>query len=278
MGTGKVKPSWLTITPPVTERYNLIRNLEVNTICSNSKCPNMAECWDSGTATFLILGNVCTRNCRFCNVSSGKPLEVNKKEAYKVKEIVKKLNLNYVVLTSVDRDDLEDFGAGHFYDCIKILEDVNVEALIPDFQGNLKCLRKVVSANPKVVGHNIELVKSLQYLRDARAGYEVSLNVLKNIKKLSGIFTKSSIMLGLGEKKEEVISSMKDLRKVKVDFLTVGQYLRPSKRNVEVERYISPEEFNEYREIGEKLGFRYVASGPFVRSSYRAGEIFESVK
>ncbi len=280
------KPKWLTIRPSngvdFSKIKNALRKRGLVTVCEEANCPNMAECWhDEGTVTFMVLGDTCTRGCRFCAIKTathGNP--VDPFEPLKLAEAIKEMNLDYAVLTSVDRDDLKDGGSIHFANCIKVIKNKNpstkVEVLIPDFQGNIDHLKNVVDARPDVIAHNIETVEELQSkIRDGRANYKQSLSVLKNSKKLDKkIFTKSAIMVGLGETKEQVIQSMKDLRDVGCDILTIGQYLKPKNKNLKVQEYISPEIFNEYEKIGEELGFLYVASGPFVRSSYRAGELF----
>ena len=252
-----------------------LRGSGLHTVCEEALCPNLGDCWNRGTATFLLLGGVCTRHCLFCAVRSGCSGEaIDSSEPAKIACSVKRFGLRYVVLTSVDRDDLPDFGAGHFADCISEIKSggVKVEALIPDFSGDIGSLRRIVEAGPDVIGHNIEVVERLQgAVRDARASYRQSLGVLANVKKLcSGILTKSSIMLGLGETKEEVLQAMRDLLGTGCDFLTIGQYLQPSKRNLPVQRFVPPEEFAEYREIALQMGFKGVEAGPLVRSSYRA--------
>jgi lipoic acid synthetase len=253
-----------------------LRGSGLHTVCEEALCPNLGDCWNRGTATFLVLGGVCTRHCLFCAVRSGCSGEtIDPSEPEKIACSVKRFGLRYVVLTSVDRDDLPDFGAGHFASCISEIKKsrgAKVEALIPDFSGDIGSLRRIVEAGPDVIGHNIEVVERLQgTVRDARASYRQSLGVLANVKKLcSGILTKSSIMLGLGETKEEVLQAMRDLLGAGCDFLTIGQYLQPSKRNIPVQRFVTPAEFEEYREIALQMGFRGVESGPLVRSSYRA--------
>jgi lipoyl synthase len=279
------KPEWLKIRPPSGENYKQIkelsRNLGLHTVCEEAHCPNIGECWGGGTATFMLLGDVCTRGCRFCAVTSGNPKQgVDDYEPEKIAYALKRMNLNYVVLTSVDRDDLPDGGAAHFARTIletkKQCPDMLIEVLTPDFQGDLRALRIVVEAHPDVFGHNIETVERLQSLaRDRRANYSQSLKVLKEIKEMDdSIYTKSSIMLGLGEKDEEVVQSMRDLRSIDVDILAIGQYLRPSGWHLAVEEYVHPKKFEHFREVGESLGFKFVASGPLVRTSYRAGEFF----
>ena len=276
------KPEWLKVKIAGGEEFNQIRNTlrssGLHTVCEEALCPNIAECWESKTATFLILGSVCTRHCAFCAVQSAKKGQaLDAQEPQKIAGAVKKFGLRYAVLTSVDRDDLPDFGAAHFAECIKAAKaaGAKVEALIPDFQGNCDCLQKVVEAQPAVIGHNIEVVERLQHAaRDARAGYGQSLNVLKNVKKLNKkIFTKSSIMLGLGETREEVLQAMDDLLSAGVDFLTVGQYLQPNKQCLPVVEFIEPKKFNELKEIALQKGFRRVIAGPLVRSSYKADEM-----
>ena len=279
------KPDWLRVRYPSGGNYEkikgLLRNHSLHTVCEEAHCPNVAECWGGGTATFMLMGDTCTRGCRFCMVKSGNPhgaLDIF--EPVKVAEAIADLGLRYVVITSVDRDDLPDGGADHFASTIRAIKrrdaDVITEVLIPDFQGNLDDVKKIVDAKPEVIAHNIETTKPLTPLvRDPRATYEQSLHVLKSIKDLNpSIYTKSSIMMGLGELELDVISAMKDLRAVDVSILTLGQYLRPSKGHVLVSEYLSPERFEHYRHLAEELGFLYVASGPFVRSSYRAGEFF----
>jgi len=279
------KPKWLTVSPPKGQNYrdlkDLFRNLNLHTVCEEAHCPNVHECWGGGTATIMLLGDVCSRACRFCMVTPGKPRgTLDPSEPENVAFALSQMGLSYVVLTSVDRDDLADGGASQFASTIRLVKQENpgivVEVLIPDFQGDLDDLGKVVDAAPDVIAHNIETTMSLTpRVRDARAHYWQSLSVLRNVKKLDRrIFTKSSIMVGLGETEEEVTQAMVHLRQADVDFLTVGQYLRPSQRHLEVVEYVGPQQFERYREVGESLGFRYVASGPLVRSSYRAGEFF----
>jgi lipoyl synthase len=279
------KPRWLKTRPPSGENYNRLKSLSselgLHTVCEEARCPNIGECWGGGTATFMLLGDTCTRGCRFCAVQSGNPNSlVDEFEPLKIATALEKMNLTYVVLTSVDRDDLSDGGADHFARTIIETRKRNpgmlIEVLTSDFGGELDSVRRVVDAKPDVFAHNLETVKRLQKTaRDRRAGYEQSLNVLKAVKEFDPeIYTKSSLMLGLGETKGEVVDSMTDLRFIGVDFLTIGQYLRPSSWHLKVQQYIPPETFDEYRIIGESLGFRYVASGPLVRTSYRAGEYF----
>jgi lipoic acid synthetase len=279
------KPEWVRAKAPLGPAYarlkELMKQYSLHTVCEEAHCPNVGECWGSGTATFMIMGEICTRACRFCNVRSGKPNGVlDPQEPTNVAKAVKDLGLKYVVITSVDRDDLPDGGASHFAQTITALRtlapDVSIEALIPDFGGNLAEIQTVVKAGPNVIGHNLETTESLTpKVRDPRASYRQSLAVLKRVKELDQrIFTKSSLMLGLGEREEHVLQTLRDLRTVDTDFLTFGQYLRPSPRNLPVVEYVTPERFDYYRKLAERLGFRYVASGPLVRSSYRAGEYF----
>ncbi len=279
------KPAWLTVNPPDGKSYEglkeLFGKLNLHTVCQEAHCPNVHECWGGGTATLMLMGDVCSRACRFCMVTPGKPLGVlDELEPENVAFALSQMGLNYVVLTSVDRDDLPDGGASHFAKTIRLVKARNpemlVEVLIPDFQGDLTDLRQVVDARPDVIAHNIETTMSLTpTVRDPRARYWQSLSVLRNVKKLgSHAYTKSSIMVGLGETEEEVTQAMTHLRQADVDFLTVGQYLRPSPRHLKVVEYVTPDQFARYRSIGERMGFRYVASGPLVRSSYRAGEFF----
>ncbi len=279
------KPEWLRVRPPGGENYTqlkgLLRTLDLHTVCEEAHCPNVWECWGGGTATIMLLGDRCTRGCRFCAVQSGNPhgaLDLD--EPRKVAEALAELGLTYVVLTSVDRDDLPDGGASHFARTIREIRardpDILIEALIPDFQGDLGAVRTVVDAGPDVLDHNLETVRRLQSVaRDPRAGYEQSLSVLRGAKSMrTGLFTKSSLMLGLGETQDEIREAMRDLRADGVDFLTLGQYLRPSEWHLPVSEYIPPEAFDALRAAGEAMGFAYVAAGPLVRSSYRAGEFF----
>ncbi len=285
MGSRLKKPDWLKIKPPSTQKFvkikQLLKDFSLCTVCTEAHCPNQSECWSQGHATFMILGDICTRSCGFCAVKSGDPRgKVDLEEPDRLAEAVKALDLRYIVLTSVTRDDLPDGGALHFARCVRTLRKVapscKVEVLIPDFNGNLEALNKVVKAKPDVISHNVETVARLQSLvRDSRASYSKSFLVLKKMKNLDpSIITKSSLMLGLGEREEEVIQTMRDLRSVFVDVLTLGQYLQPSPRHVEVKEYVHPEVFDRYKEIGLSLGFIYVVSGPFVRTSYQAGELF----
>lgn len=281
----ETRPEWLTVLPPEGYNYEalkgLFRGLGLHTVCEEARCPNVHECWRGGTATLMLMGNVCSRACRFCMVTPGRPNGVlDEMEPENVSLALSTMGLSYVVLTSVDRDDLPDGGAAHFARTIRLIKEKTpqllVEVLIPDFQGDIDALRTVVDSRPDVIGHNLETTLALTpRVRDPRANYWQSLSVLRNVKKLRrDMYTKSSIMVGLGETEEDVVQAMNHLRGAGVDFLTVGQYLRPSARHLPVVEYVSPERFECYRRIGTSLGFKYVASGPLVRSSYRAGEFF----
>jgi lipoic acid synthetase len=279
------KPGWLRVRYPTGKEYESIKEVlrrhSLHTVCEEANCPNVAECWGGGTATFMLMGDTCTRGCRFCMVKSGNPhgaLDVF--EPLKVAKTVADLGLRYVVITSVDRDDLPDGGAEHFARTIRAIkehdDEVIVEVLIPDFQGQIELVTRVVEAGPEVLAHNIETTEQLTpRVRDPRATYRQSLKVLKAVKQLNpAIHSKSSIMLGLGETDDDLLRTMRDLRDVKVDILTLGQYLRPTRGHIPVNEYVPPDRFQRYKEMAEKLGFLYVAAGPFVRSSYRAGEFF----
>lgn len=279
------KPPWLKVRMPGGERYGRIksraRQLGLHTVCEEAQCPNVGECWGGGTATFMVMGGICTRGCRFCAVTTrrqGAPLDPA--EPANLAEAIAEMELDYVVVTSVDRDDLPDQGAGHFAACIQEIRARNpktlIEVLIPDFQGRPDLIGQVVVARPDVIAHNVECVERLtDKVRDPRAGYAQSLAVLQEIKAQDPARpTKSSIMVGVGERNDEVVQTMRDLRAVGCDLLTVGQYLRPSEKHLAVSEYLSPEIFTEIERIGLEMGFGYVASGPLVRSSYRAGEFF----
>ena len=281
------KPDWLAIRPASTEKYNdvklRIKELGLHTVCVEAHCPNITECWSSGTATFMVLGDVCTRGCHFCAVRKNQSgISVDSMEPEKLAQLISEWKLEYVVITSVCRDDLPDQGSSHFADCIREIKrkvpSTLVEVLIPDFGGDADSLGRIAEARPDVVGHNIETVRRLSpAVRDRRASYDTSLSVLRMIKKLdSRIYTKSAMMLGLGETDDEITEAMKDLRDHGVDFLAIGQYLRPVSNGfyAEVKEYLTPERFVALREKALGLGFRYCAAGPFVRSSYRAGEHF----
>ena len=254
---------------------SLLRNAKLHTICEEAKCPNIAECFSCGTAVFLILGDICTRNCLYCNVKYGKPSSVNLDEPKDVANSVKQLGLKYVVITSVTRDDLDDGGAEVFYNCVNEVKKLNrnckIEVLIPDFKGRVSDLEKAISSKPDVVNHNIEVVEELFTKIRPEGNYKASLDVLKNIKKIDkNIFSKSGFMIGLGENHDQIIRTLKDLKKANVDFLTIGQYLQPSKDHTEIKKYYSPGEFEEFKNIALSIGFKHVESGPLVRSSYHA--------
>ncbi len=279
------KPNWLKIKPPGGEKYlqikELSKELNIATVCQEARCPNMAECWGGGTATFMLMGEVCTRGCRFCSVKTGNPKGViDKDEPRKLGVAISKMGLEYVVLTSVDRDDLPDEGAGHFAESVSVLKelkpDLIVEVLAPDFHGKTELIEKLVSSKPDVYAHNVETVRRLtKRVRDPRAGYDLSLDVLSQVKKIDATrYTKSSIMLGLGETDEEILECLNDLRSVDCDVVTFGQYLQPTKLKLKVEEYVTPEKFQFWQKTAEDMGFLYVASGPLVRSSYKAGEFF----
>lgn len=279
------KPEWLKVRMPGGERYNRIKDraraLRLHTVCEEAHCPNVGECWGGGTATFMVMGDICTRGCRFCAVETsrkGRPLDPD--EPTNVAAAIAEMALDYVVVTSVDRDDLPDQGSGHFAACIRAIHDKNphtlVEVLIPDFRGDLDALRTVVEARPEVLAHNVETVPRLQHpVRDPRANWEQSMRILAGAKELDpGRITKTSIQVGHGETADEVIDAMRQLRAIDVDFLTIGQYLRPGPTYLPVQEWVTPETFKHLEAVGLELGFRYVASGPLVRSSYRAGEFF----
>ncbi len=279
-----MKPGYVKVNIPSGKNYISIKNnlLEKNlhTVCQEARCPNIAECWDSGTATFMILGSNCSRGCRFCSVTHGGMLPVDPEEPAKVRDSVIAMNLKYAVITSVDRDDLTDQGSVHYSRVIKEVRmaGVLVEALIPDFTGREDLLENILQSNPDVLAHNVETVRRLTpMIRDHRANYEQSLKVLKYFKERNNtLITKSSIMLGHGELDHEVEETMDDLRSVGVDILTIGQYLRPSKRQIEVTEYCSMERFKMFEKIGYEKGFSFVASGPLVRTSYKAAEAWAS--
>jgi len=279
-------PSWLKKRAPrqetIRKMQDLFRSLSLHTVCEEARCPNIGECFARRTATFMILGDRCTRNCRFCAVKKGSPLPLDPEEPKNAAKAVKKLGLRYVVITSVTRDDLEDGGAGQFAKTIRKIKRLNggeikVEVLIPDFKGSLSSLKTVMEAKPDVLNHNLETVSRLYPDVRPLANYERSLKVLKQVKELNpSVYTKSGLMVGLGETFEEVIETMRDLRKVGCDMLTIGQYLRPSPEHLEVKEYIRPEKFQEYERVGKSLGFLSVVSGPFVRSSYRAAQVWDT--
>lgn len=278
------KPDWLKVRAPGGERYThlkaKLRHNKLATVCEEARCPNVGECWGGGTATVMLLGEVCTRGCRFCAVTSGKPTFTDPHEPENVARMVADLGLDYVVLTTVDRDDLADGGAAHIGQTVRLIKryapGTLVEALVGDFRGDQEALRVLVDAAPDVFAHNIETVERLTpKVRDRRATYRQSLAVLENAKMMAPArYTKSSIMVGLGESEAEVIEAMRDLRAADCDVVTFGQYLQPTSKHLDVVAYVHPDQFEKYRLIALELGFRYVASGPLVRSSYRAGEYF----
>lgn len=272
------KPKWLRVKLPTGQKYTELRGLvdkyKLNTICTSGSCPNMGECWGEGTATFMILGNICTRSCGFCGVKTGRPEEVDWEEPEKVARSIKIMNIKHAVITSVDRDDLKDMGSIIWAETVKAIRRMNptttLETLIPDFQGNEKILNRIIEVAPEVVSHNMETVKRLTREVRIQAKYERSLEVLRYLKEQGINRTKSGIMLGLGETEEEVIETLNDLSAAKVDIVTIGQYLQPSKKHLPVKEFITPEQFAKYEQIGKELGFRHVESGALVRSSYHA--------
>lgn len=271
------KPNWLRVKLPIGEEYKHVRNLvdahKLHTICESGNCPNMGECWGAGTATFMILGNICTRSCGFCAVATGRPLPVDWDEPQRVAEAIHLMKVKHAVITSVDRDELKDGGSAVWYNTIKAVKSLNpettLETLIPDFKGEKENIQPVIDAAPEVVSHNIETVERLTRTVRIQAKYWRSMQTLR-ILKAGGMRTKSGIMLGLGETKEEVIQTMKDLKESEVEVITIGQYLQPSKKHLSVQRFVHPDEFAELREIGYNIGFDYVESGPLVRSSYHS--------
>lgn len=283
------KPSWIKIQPPAGEKYlhlkKMLRERGLHTVCEEARCPNVSECWASGTATFMLGTEICTRACRFCAIkTSRKPPALDPLEPEKIAHSVSDLDLHYVVLTSVDRDDLKDGGAQHFAETIRRIKGIRsemiVEALVPDFRGRMESVDVIVDSGVDVYAHNVETVERLQArVRDPRAGYLQSLETLGHAREYAKekslrVYTKSSIMLGLGETETELLQTFRDLRTFHVDILTIGQYLRPSLDHLPVEEFVSPEKFENLKELALKEGFLYVAAGPMVRSSYRAGEFF----
>jgi len=271
------KPKWLKVKLPTGDAYKKVRNLvsehKLNTICESGNCPNMGECWGAGTATFMILGNVCTRSCGFCAVATGKPEKVDVFEPGRVANSVKLMEVKHAVITSVDRDDLSDGGSEIWVSTVKAIRrqspSTTLETLIPDFAGNWKNLQNIIDVAPEIVSHNIETVRRLTKTIRVQAKYNRSLELLLRLKQ-GGMKTKSGLMLGLGETHEEILETLDDLRSVNVDIVTLGQYLQPTPKHAPVDEFISPEKFDEYKKYGLKLGFKYVESGPLVRSSYHA--------
>lgn len=271
------KPKWLKVKLPTATSYKKVKSIitdySLNTICESGNCPNIGECWGAGTATFMILGNICTRSCGFCNVMTGKPLDVDIKESINVAHSVKLMKVKHAVITSVDRDDLKDGGASVWAETILEIRRLNpnttLETLIPDFKGRRCDIKQIIDTKPEIVSHNMETVRRLTKTVRIQAKYERSLDVLQYIH-ASGLTTKSGIMLGLGESEDEVIQTMKDLLKVGVSIMTIGQYLQPSKKHLQVSEYVHPDKFKKFKRIGLSIGFRVVESGPLVRSSYHA--------
>lgn len=279
-------PDWLTIRLPrpdtITEVQQMMRGKNLHTVCESARCPNLPECWSKKTATFMILGDTCTRSCGFCAIKVGKGLELDPFEPMNVAQATKELGLKHVVVTSVARDDLADQGSEQFAQTIrslhKELPNVIVEVLTPDFKGDETCIRTVCAAHPEIYNHNIETVERLHTIVRPQARYDRTLGVLRLVKEIDPtIYTKSGIMLGLGETREEVIETLEDLRAIGVDAITIGQYLRPTMKHLPVVEYIHPDVFEEYEKIGEDMGFAFVASGPFIRSSYNAIAFSEKV-
>lgn len=270
-------PRWMKMQLPKGESYSKVKNLvnqyHLHTICTSGNCPNIGECWNRGTATFMILGDICTRNCKFCGVTTGKPLPPDPQEPARIAQSVQIMQLKHAVITSVDRDDLPDLGAGFWAETIREVKKLNpetkIEVLIPDFQGKMELIEKVIDAAPEVISHNMETVERLTPQIRSAAKYRTSLEVLRIIA-ASGIVAKSGIMLGLGETEDEVLQVMDDLRSVGCNVMMIGQYLAPTLNHIQVKEYITPEQFDRYRTIGLEKGFSFVESSPLVRSSYRA--------
>jgi len=279
------KPPWLKVRLPGSDRYHDIkkraRELNLSTVCEEARCPNIGECWGGGTATFMVMGDTCTRGCRFCAVKTAKrPAPLDPNEPAHTAAAIAEMQLDYVVITSVDRDDLPDQGANHFAAVIREVRlaapKTKIEVLIPDFRRDYSLLARIVEAAPEVIAQNLETVERLTaYVRDAKAGYRQSLDVLAEVKRQNpSMLTKSSLMVGVGETPDEMHAAMADLRAAGVDFLTIGQYLQPTPKHIPVEAFVHPDQFAAYEALGLSLGFAYVASGPLVRSSYKAGEFF----
>ena len=272
-------PDWIKVKAPGNPNYlrlkRILREKNLHTVCEEARCPNIGECWGHNTATFLILGDTCTRGCRFCAIDKGKPLALDPEEPRNVALVVKDLGLDHIVVTSVNRDDLPDGGAGHFARTVFWIKIVNpgirVELLIPDFEGDVKALETVVNSGIEILNHNIETVPRLYGKVRPGHSYECSLNILKEAKRMrANMLTKSGFMVGVGESYDEIMTTLQDLRAHDVDIVTIGQYLQPSNRQLRVERYVTPDEFKEFKTAGDQLGFRHVESGPLVRSSYHA--------
>lgn len=279
-------PEWLKIRVPrpdtIKEVQQMMRAKHLHTVCESARCPNLPECWSKKTATFMILGDTCTRSCGFCAIKTGRGLEVNPEEPADIARVANDLGLKHIVVTSVARDDLADEGSMQFAETIRELHKANplaiVEVLTPDFKAKTWCIKNVTDAQPEIYNHNIETVERLHTLVRPQAKYARTMSVLKTVKDLdSRIYTKSGLMLGLGETKDEVIKTLKDLREIGVDAITIGQYLRPTMRHLPVVEFIHPDVFKSYEAIGEEMGFAFVASGPFIRSSYNAIEFSKKV-
>ena len=274
----KSKPKWLRVKLPTGKKYTQLRGLvdkyDLHTICTSGSCPNMGECWGEGTATFMILGNICTRSCGFCGVKTGRPENIDWQEPEKIAKSIKIMSIKHAVVTSVDRDDLKDMGSIIWSETVKAIRRMNpnttLETLIPDFQGIHTHLDRIIAVAPEVISHNMETVKRLTREVRIQAKYERSLEVLRYLKANGANRTKTGIMLGLGELEEEVIATMQDVRNANVDIITIGQYLQPSKRHLPVKNFMPPEQFKKYKELGLKMGFRHIESGALVRSSYKA--------
>ena len=272
------KPEWIRVKLPTGKKYTELRSVvdryNLHTICTSGSCPNMGECWGEGTATFMILGNICTRSCGFCGVKTGRPESLDWEEPEKVARSIKLMNIKHAVLTSVDRDDLKDMGSIIWAETVRAVRRMNpnttMETLIPDFQGVERNLNRILDVAPEIISHNMETVRRLTREVRIQAKYDRSLEVLRYVKENGANRTKSGIMLGLGEKEEEVIETLHDLKEAKVDIVTIGQYLQPSKKHLPLKQFVTPEQFAKYKEIGLELGFRHVESGALVRSSYRA--------
>lgn len=288
MSSHRRKPDWLKMRPPSGQEFTgikqTLRDRDLHTVCEEANCPNLGECWSGrngpGTATFMLMGDRCSRGCNFCDVATGGMEPLDPDEPANVADAIAEIGLDYVVLTSVDRDDLPDGGAGHFAETIREIKSrhpgILVEVLIPDFGGDPEDVRKIIDAEPDVIAHNIETVERLQFpVRDRRANYEQSLRVLEQVSRESEIYTKTSIMLGLGEHDHEVYQTLSDLHESDVDIVTLGQYLQPSRSHLDVTEYVHPDKFETWRRVAEdEIGYLYCASGPMVRSSYKAGEFF----
>ena len=285
--TKRKLPEWFKVQAPTSDNFSSLKgklsSAKLNTVCEEAACPNIGECWDRGTATFMILGDICTRACRYCNVKTGRPSQIDIFEPSRVAKTVKQMGISYSVVTSVDRDDLVDGGAGAFAMTIKQIKkfnpDCKVEVLIPDFNGNKSSLETVLKASPDVLNHNIETCRRVFRMVRPKGDYGQSLELLKRVKQLNpNIPTKSGMMVGLGETEDEIVETMNDLRNVDCDLLTIGQYLRPSKKHYKIDKFYHPKEFNKLEHIGMELGFKHVAAGPLVRSSYHADEQHKASK